>query len=326
MRVLAGDVGGTNARLAIVELGDGPAHLVDERDYASGEADGLAPIITRFADEVGELPERGCIAIAGPVVAGRVQATNLPWTVDRAEVARKLGIEWLGLINDFFAVGVGLEYLEPADVVTLQRGEPEDHGPVAYLGAGTGLGVGFRLWAGERYRVYASEGGHVDFAPRNRLQDGLLVFLRDKYGRASNERILSGAGLADLYAYLSTVASSAEPQPTVEAEMRALDPAAVVTAHALAGDDALCGLALDLFVSVLGSVTGNLALIAVATGGVFIAGGIAPRIVERLRSRAFLDALHDQGRLSPLVAKAPVHVVMNTKVGLLGAAGYAARH
>ncbi len=326
MRVLAGDVGGTNARLAIVELGDGPAHLVREREYASGEADGLASIITRFADEVGELPSRGCIAIAGPVVGDEVRATNLPWVVNRAEVARSVGIDRLGLINDFFAVGVGLEHLESADLLTLQRGEPEERGPVAYLGAGTGLGVGFRLWSGERYRVYASEGGHVDFAPRNRLQDGLLSFLRGKYGRASNERILSGAGLADLYAYLTTATAAAEPQPAVEREMQEQDPAAVVTTHALAGDDALCGLALDLFVSVLGAVTGNLALIAVATGGVFIAGGIAPRIVERLQSRAFLDALHDQGRLSPMVAKAPVHVVMNTKVGLLGAAGYAARH
>ncbi len=326
MRVLAGDVGGTNARMAIVELGDGPAHVEHEREYASADADGLAPIITRFADEVGELPARGCIAIAGPVVGDRVQATNLPWMVDRAEVAQAVGIDGLGLINDFFAVGVGLEFLEAADVVTLQQGEPVDHGPVAYLGAGTGLGVGFRLWGDERYRVYASEGGHVDFAPRNRLQDGLLSFLRGKYGRVSNERILSGAGLADLYVYLSTVASVAAPQPAIEREMGEQDPAAVVTAHALAGDDALCSNALDLFVSVLGSVTGNFALIAVATGGVFIGGGIAPRIVERLGSQDFLDAMHDQGRLSTLVAKAPVHVVVNTKVGLLGAAGYAARH
>ncbi|HEX8725578.1 MAG TPA: glucokinase [Gemmatimonadaceae bacterium] len=325
MRVLAGDVGGTNARLAVVEIGDGPARLVHERDYRSADADGLAPIIQRFANDVGELPERGCVAIAGPVVADRVQATNLPWTVDRAEVARAVGIERLGLINDFFAVGVGLEFLADGDTVTLQPGEPEEHGPVAYLGAGTGLGVGFRLWDGTRYRVYASEGGHVDFAPRNRLQDGLLGYLRGKYGRASNERILSGAGLADLYAYLATVALAAESQPAIEREMREQDPAAVITAHALAGDDALCGFTLDLFVSVLGAVTGNLALIAVATGGVYIAGGIAPRVVERLRGRGFLDALHDQGRLSPMVAKAPVHVVMNTKVGLLGAAGYAAR-
>ena len=326
MRVLAGDVGGTNARLAIVEVGDGPARLVQERDYASGDADGLAALVTRFADEVGELPRRGCVAIAGPVVDDRVQATNLPWSVQGAEVARAARIERFGLINDFFAVGIGLEFLAAGDLVTLQAGEPVEHGPVAYLGAGTGLGVGFRLWDGAHYRVYASEGGHVDFAPRTALQDGLLRFLRAKYGRASNERILSGAGIADLYAYLASAGGEAAPQPSVEREMRAGDPAAVVTGHGLAGDDPLCARALDLFVSVLGAVTGNFALIAVATGGVFIAGGIAPRIVERLRGSAFRDALHDQGRLSSLVAKAPVHVVMNTKVGLLGAAGYAARH
>jgi glucokinase len=326
MRVLAGDVGGTNARLALVDVVRGGARLIEEREYASGEFDDLATILSRFLEETNARPPRACVAIAGPVVNDRVQATNLPWVVERDAVARAAGIDRFRLINDFFAVGVGLEFLTAEDLVTLQRGEPVDHGPVAYLGAGTGLGVGFRLWDGKRYRVYASEGGHVDFAPRNGLQDGLLAYLRGKYGRASNERILSGNGLADLYAYLAGTSTAADPQPAIDREMAAGDPAAVVTRHALANDDPLCGLALDLFVSILGSVTGNLALIAVATGGVFIAGGIAPRIVEQLRSRAFLDALHDQGRLSPLVAKAPVHVVMNTKVGLLGAAGFAARH
>lgn len=324
MQVLAGDVGGTNARLAIIEAGDGTARIVREQDYASADYDGLAAIAREFLDAGGERPERGCIAIAGPVVDGAVQATNLPWTVEAARVGEALRIPRLGLVNDFFAVGMGLELLGRDDLVTLQPGEHRPHGAVAYLGAGTGLGVGFRLWDGERYRVYASEGGHVDFAPRNPLQDGLLRYLRAKYGRASNERVLSGRGLGDLYAYLRD-AQAAAPQPAVEREMTARDPAAVVTAHALAGDDALCAQALDLFIAVLGGVTGNLALIAVATGGVYIAGGIAPRIVDRLRGPTFLDALHDQGRLSTLVAKAPVHVVTNTKVGLLGAAACAQR-
>lgn len=325
MRVLAGDVGGTNARMAIVEIDGAAARLIEARDYRSGDFDGLATIVKRFLQEVEATADRACVAIAGPVVDDQVQATNLPWTVERAAVARAAGIERFGLINDFFAVGLGLEFLAGDDLATLQAGEPTTHGPVAYLGAGTGLGVGFRLWDGHGYRVYASEGGHVDFAPRDALQEGLLRFLRGKYGRASNERILSGNGLADLYAYLSGL-EGAKPQAHVEQEMQERDPAAVVTGHALAGDDAICERALDLFVSVLGAVTGNLALIAVATGGVYIAGGIAPRIVDRLRGPAFFEALHDQGRLSPLVAKAPVHVVMNTGVGLLGAAGFAARH
>ena len=319
MQVLAGDVGGTNARLAIVELTDGESRIVAERDYASREHDGLAAIVTAFLADTRAAPERGCVAIAGPVVDGEAHATNLPWTVDRAQVARAVGIERFGLINDFFAVGLGLERLRDDDLVTLQPGEPRLHGPVGYLGAGTGLGVGFRLWDGERYRVYASEGGHVDFAPRNDRQDGLLHFLRAKYGRASNERVLSGNGLGDLYRY-AAAAGLAVAQPAVEREMEQQDPAAVVTSHALAGDDALCEHALALFVEALGGVTGYLALIAVATGGVYIAGGIAPRIVSRLDSEIFRRALHDQGRLSSLVAKVPVRVVMNTKVGLLGAA------
>ncbi len=325
MRVLAGDVGGTNARMAIVEIDDSTARLIEQRDYRSADYDGLAAIVRRFVREVDAAPDRACVAIAGPVVDDRVQATNLPWTVERAAVARAAGIERFRLINDFFAVGVGLRFLAGDDLETLQPGEPTEHGPVAYLGAGTGLGVGFSLWDGHRYRVYASEGGHVDFAPRNDRQEGLLRFLRGKYGRASNERILSGNGLADLYTYVAGLEGAA-PREQIEQEMRDGDPAAVVTGHALAGDDPVCGQALDLFVAVLGAVTGNLALIAVATGGVYIAGGIAPRIVERLRGPVFFEALHDQGRLSPLVAKAPVHVVMNTGVGLLGAAGYAAQH
>jgi glucokinase len=324
MHVLAGDVGGTNARLAIVDVDRGVARVLREREYPSAEYDGLATIVRTFLDEAGERPAQGCVAIAGPVVGDAAQATNLPWQVNRVELAAAIGVARFGLINDFFAVGVGLEFLTAADLVTLQAGEPREHGPVAYLGAGTGLGVGFRLWGGTEYRVYASEGGHADFAPRNARQDGLLRFLRAEYGRASNERVLSGAGLADLYRYLKSE-HVASPEPAVEREMADQDPAAVVTAHALAADDALCEQALGLFVQVLGGVTGNLALIAVATGGLFIAGGIAPRIVQALQGEAFLSALHDQGRLSPLVAKAPVHVVMNTKVGLFGAAGFAAR-
>jgi len=324
MHVLAGDVGGTNARLAIADVERGAARIVHERDYPSADYDGLGTIVRAFLDEAGARPAQGCVAIAGPVVGDVAQATNLPWTVDRAQVAGAIGIERFGLINDFFAVGVGLEFLASEDLVTLQAGEPREHGAVAYLGAGTGLGVGFRLWGGTAYRVYASEGGHTDFAPRNPRQDGLLRFLRGKYGRASNERVLSGAGLADLYRYLESE-RVAPKQAAVERQMAREDPAAVVTAHALAGDDALCTQALDLFVEVLGGVTGNLALIAVATGGLYIAGGIAPRIVRQLQGQTFRDALHDQGRLSPLVAKAPVYVVMNTKVGLLGAAGVAAR-
>ena len=325
MRVLAGDVGGTNARLAIVEMDDAGARTVAERDYPSGDYDGLATIVEKFLADTGAAAERGCIAIAGPVVDGRAQATNLPWTVDGDALGRAARVAHFGLINDFFAVGIGIDLLGAEDVVTLQRGQPAARGPVGYLGAGTGLGVGFRLWSGDGYRVYPSEGGHVDFAPRSDVQQELLRFLRDKYGRASNERILSGNGIADLYRFLALDAGAAA-NPAIEREMNERDPAAVVTDHALAGDDMLCVRAVELFVRVLGAVAGNLALVAVATGGIYIAGGIAPRIVDKLTGSAFLEAFNDQGRLSTLVASAPVHVITNTKVGLLGAARYAARH
>jgi glucokinase len=221
-------------------------------------------------------------------------------------------------------VGNGIELLGRGDLATLQDEPARPEGPIALLGAGTGLGAGFLVWAGDHYRVLASEAGHADFAPSGETQIALLRFLHTEFGRVSWERLLSGPGIANIYRFLRASGVAPE-QATVRAEMVTEDPAAVIGRHGVAGSDCLSRRALDLFWEILGAEAGNLALSIVATGGVYLAGGIAPRLVGHLEATRFLDAFRNKGRLAPLVARMPVHVIMNQNVGLLGAAAYVGR-
>jgi glucokinase len=322
--VLAGDVGGTNARLAVVELDGRTARIARERRYPSRDYPGLAPIVRRFYEEEAARPDRACFGIACPVTGDDCTAPNLPWTINARQLAADIEIPRTTIINDFVAVGYGIESLGPPDLATLQEGTLESQGPIALIGAGTGLGQGFLFWEGDHYRVLASEGGHGDFAPRGTLQAGLLQFLGREFHRVSWERLLSGPGMVNTYRYL--LASAAAPeQATVRSEMKSEDPAAVIARHGLARTDCLSERTLDLFCEILGAQAGNLALTVVATGGVYLAGGIAPRIVERLRSGPFLTTFRDKGRLSELLSRMPVHVIMNPNVALLGAAAVAGR-
>jgi glucokinase len=322
--VLGGDVGGTNARLAVVELDGRTARIVREQKYRSRDYPGLAPIVRRFFKEGGARPDRACFGIACPVVGDDCTAPNLPWTINARQLAAEIEIPRTTIINDFVAVGHGVESLGPSDLATLQGGKPEPQGPIAVMGAGTGLGQGFLIWERDHYRVLASEAGHGDFASRGALQAGLLQFLAQQFGRVSWERLLSGPGLVNAYRYLLASAVAPE-QETVRSEMEQEDPAAVIVRHALADTDCLSDRALDLFCEILGAQAGNLALAVVASGGVYLAGGIAPRIVERLRSGPFLKAFRDKGRLSELLSRIPLHVIINPNVALLGAAAVAGR-
>jgi glucokinase len=324
MIVLAGDVGGTNARLAFVELDGSSARMVQRETYPSRDHPGLAAIVQRFCADVGSLPDRACFGIACAVVGDDCSTPNLPWTVNGRNLATEIGIPRTTIINDFVAIGYGIEFLVPTDLATLQAGSPTAHGPIALIGAGTGLGQGFVVWDADHYRVLPSEGGHGDYAPRGELQCGLLQFLGEEFGRVSWERLLSGRGIGNAYRYLRASGIAPE-QETVRDEMGREDAAVVITRHALAGTDCLSDRALGLFCETLGAQAGNLALTVVSTGGVYLAGGIAPRIVERLKSGEFLDAFRDKGRLSELISRIPVHVIMNPYVGLLGAASVAAR-
>ena len=324
MIVLAGDVGGTNARLALVELEGRGARIVQQRRYPSRDYPGLAPIVRGFCEETDTRPDRACLAVACPVAGDECTAPNLPWHINARTLAVEIGIPRTAIINDFAAVGHGVELLGPSDLVTLQEGSPTPQGPIVLIGAGTGLGQGFLVWQGDHYRVLPSEGGHTDFAPSGELQTGLLGELRRRFGRVSWERLLSGAGLVNIYGYLAASAAAPE-QAEVRCEMEREDPASVISRHGLAGTDDLSDRALELFCEIYGAQAGNLALTVVATGGVYLAGGIAPRIAERLGAGSFVRAFRDKGRLSELLSRVPVHVIMNPSVGLLGAAAVAGR-
>jgi glucokinase len=325
--LLTGDIGGTNTRLALVECADGRCEIIREQRFESRRYDGLAPIVREFLLEGTAVAiESACFGVAGPVRETTrgpvVKITNLPWEIDGARLASDFRLRHVRLINDFQAVGYGIEALAAADFAVLQEGRPVEHGPRAVIGAGTGLGQGLLVWHEDHYRAIATEGGHTEFGPVDELQIELLRFLMRRDGHASYELVLSGSGLVRLYEFLS------ERQPassTVAQEMTREDPAAVITRRALDGSDALCGAALDLFVHIYGAQAGNLALTAGATGGVYIAGGIAPRILARLQDGAFMRAFNRKANMSHFVEAVPVRVVLHPQVGLFGAAAVAAR-
>jgi glucokinase len=316
-RVLAGDIGGTNARFAVVDVsGPTEARIVHEARYPSSEAPGLAPLVLRYLGEAPSRPDVACFGIACPVVAGECKTTNLPWTVSERALAREIGIPQTTIINDFRAAGEGLHSLSDDEVLVLQEGTREPHGPIALIGAGTGLGQGYLLWDGSRYVVHPSEGGHVDFSPTDALQRDLLASLAAELDRVSCERILSGDGLERIYRFLASRARR---------DMAGNDEAAVIVQQAMAGTDTLADQALDVFIRAYGTAAGNLALTVLATGGVYVTGGIAPRIVQRLESGAFMDAFRAKGRLSDVVQRMPVRVVLTGDLALYGAAAVAAR-
>lgn len=274
-----------------------------------------------IADEE-HAPDRACLALAGPVEDGFAQLPNLGWRVDRAEAAEIVGVPSLRLVNDFVATGHGILELQDSDTGVLQAGNARPGAPIALLGAGTGLGVAHVDCGTRPARVFSSEGGHADFAPSDDAEWGLARFLTKRYGRASRERALSGPGLVDIYHYLAG-AEHGDERPLLGAEPDSEDSAATISRKGLLKYDPLAMRALDIFVSVYGSVAGDVALTIGARGGVFIAGGIAPKILGAIRDGPFLESFLAKGRLRDYLAAIPVHVVLNDEVGLLGAAAAA---
>jgi glucokinase len=326
-RLLAADVGGTKTLLAVVEQHGDAVEVVRQERYESAKYDGLVPMLRAFGVEKEKLAS-ACFAVAGPVADGVSETSNLPWIIRAAEIAQAANLRHVELINDFAAVGWGIPHLGPADLATLQPGKKQAQGPIAYIGAGTGCGQGFMVWdeSSSSYRVFASEGGHGDFAARDEIEIAIFEYLSQRHGHVSYERLISGMGIHNIYKALVEELGRAEaPAVRAEMEQESADPAAVITKHALAGSDATCGEAVDRFISIYGAEAGNLALRVLATGGVYIAGGIAPRMVDRLRAGTFARAFNDKGRLATVSAQVPVHVILNTQVGLLGAAACAAR-
>ena len=324
VRILAGDVGGTKTALAIVDLAGNRCLVRRLERYASAEHRGLAEIVAVFLAGERRRPSAAGFGVAGPVSAGRSRITNLGWKLDERALARATGIPRVALVNDFGANALGLRFLRPRAVATLLPGRADPVGPVALLGAGTGLGEAVLMRRAGDPVVVPSEGGHVDLGARSPLEDRLVRWLRGRFGRATRERVLSGSGLVLLYEFLGRV-GAAPRSASVEQRLRhAEDRAAFISALALARRDPLCRAALSRFVEIYGSESGNLALQYRATGGVYIAGGIAPRILPALRSPAFRRAFRAKPPMERLLERIPVRVVLDSRLGLYGAAAAAA--
>lgn len=314
--ILAGDIGGTKTDLALFT----PAlDLVVRRTFPSREHASLEDIVRQFLAEMPAPFDSACFGIAGPVRAGRVLTTNLPWTVTDEALAEVLRLREVRLINDLEATALGVGALRPEHLLTLQAGSPQGPGHQAVIAAGTGLGEAGLFWNGDQHVPYASEGGHASFAPRDARQRELLAWLEGEFGHVSYERVLSGPGLFNIYRFLRDTGRGTEPVWLAD-ELRQGDPPAVVSRAALAGTCDLAREALTLFVTLYGAEAGNLALKAYATGGVFVAGGIARKIRSAIENGAFVAAFVDKGRMEPLLRSIPVRLVLSDAVNLLGAA------
>lgn len=313
MRILAGDIGGTKTDLALY---DG-ATIVARKRYPSRDYPSLMAVALEFLGSI--TIDVAAFAVAGPVRDGRCKATNLPWEMDEVTLKEALRAP-VTLLNDLAAVIYGIPDLDPQrDLVVLSEGERDPQGPFAVVAAGTGLGEGIGVPTARGLRVLPSEGGHTDLAPRNEEEIELLRFMFKRHpARVSSERVLSGPGLVAVFDFVVTQ-GLASPKPETRAEMQATDPAAVIGRLGSSGEDPACERALSLFVSLYGSEAGNLALKVLPTGGLFIGGGIAPKILERLRRGDFMQALQTKGRMSDVLRTIPVSVVTSKDVAVIGA-------
>jgi glucokinase len=320
--ILAGEIGATRTRLAAFETEGSRLQCVVEKNYVSQQRDGLSGILADFIKTEGIPVHSACLGVAGPVRAGRSKISNLPWVIDAREVAMQLKLNSVGLLNDLEAYAYGIDGLESKDFITLGEGVDEAEGNRAVISAKTGLGMAGLYWDGFRHHPFACEGGHADFAPRNELQTELLVYLQKKYGRISCERILSGPGIKNIYDFLRDTNKADEPEWLRTQISAAPDPPALISRFALEGKAAICDQTLSIFVSVFGAQTGNCALNFMSTGGIFIGGSIAAKIVPRMKDPVFLESFLDKGRMGTILKDMPVKIVINDDCGMIGAARY----
>jgi glucokinase len=324
MRVLAGDIGGTKTVLAVVEISASRLSLLRSRRYPSADFPTFEDLLLTFLRSIGRRPSAAAFGVAGPVRGGSARPTKLPWVLHERKLSRLSGITHVRLLNDFVAAALGVPYLSRRKVLTIRAGEQESGGPIALIGAGTGLGQAGLVRCGRRWDPVASEGGHADFGPRNPTEDRLVAFVRKRFGRVSRDRLLSGEGLGHLYDFLRSERGARESRRVARALARG-DRAAVISRFGLASRDRLCRKALRLFVSIYGSEAGNLALQYRATGGVYLAGGIAPKILPALQDPLFLESFSSKPPLEELLARTPVRVVLDPRLPLFGAAAAAYR-
>ena len=336
MKILAGDIGGTKTILRLVEARDNGKKFetIEQEKYPSQEYPDLVPIVKKFFARIRKpSPDKACFAIAGPVISNTSKLTNLDWYLDSDRLSQELNLEKVSLINDFAAVSYGILGLEKEDLETIQKGEKVENTPIAVIGAGTGLGEGFLVPQGNNnYQVFASEGGHSDFAPRSQLELELLEYIKNKNNldRVSAERVISGQGIVSIYQFLRDT-NFAPPSPKIadkikqweENKTTEIDPGAVISVAAKQGNDILCNKTMEIFVAAYGAEAGNLALKILAYGGVYLAGGIAAKNISLIKGDRFLKPFVAKGRMTPLLEKIPVHIITNQQVGLIGSILYA---
>jgi glucokinase len=322
LMILAGEIGATRTRLAAFDTEGNKLQCVVEKTYLSQEHGGLAELITGFIKTEGIPVHSACFGVAGPVTAGRSKISNLPWTIDRRELASQLKLDSVGLINDLEAYAYGIDALESKDFITLSEGAEDAEGNRAVISARTGLGVAGMYWDGFRHHPFACEGGHADFAPRNKLDMELLTYLQGKHGRVSSERILSGPGIKNIYDFLRDTNKVEEPRDLREQMSQAPDPPALISKLAAEGKSPICDQTMSLFVTIYGAETGNCALHFMSTGGIFIGGSIAAKNVNKMKDPAFMKSFLDKGRMTPLLKQMPVKIVLNDDSGIIGAARY----
>lgn len=335
MLLLVGDIGGTKTILRLVSIDDRDRSFetIYESTYVSKDFPDLVPMVQKFLTlQDTPQPTVACLAIAGPVVNNTSNLTNLSWILQSDRLEKELQLKKVSLINDFTANSYGVLGLKDDDILTLQPGELDVNFPIAIIGAGTGLGEGFLIPQGKKHQAFSSEGGHTDFAPRNSDEIGLLQYLQKKLKveHISVERVVSGQGIVNIYQYLrdtNFVPESSEIGDKIRSweqqEEKKIDPAAVISQAALENSDRLCQKTMEMFVEAYGAETGNLALKFLPYGGIYIAGGIAAKILPLMKKERFLSAFREKGRMTPLMKKMPIHIVLNPQVGLIGSILYA---
>jgi glucokinase len=322
--ILAGDIGGTKTNLGLYSVENDKLVPSVKKSFPSKNYSSLEAVLREFMAGSTAPIAAACFGVAGPVIGGTSKTPNLTWFLDARELARCLGLDSVTLINDLEATGYGVGTLDTGDFQTLNAGNSEPQANLGIIAAGTGLGQAMLYWAGSGYRVLASEAGHADFAPRTPLEIELLSHLMPRFGRVSYERVISGPGLLNIYTFLRDAKNFSEPE-WLKKRLESEDPSAVISAAGLANEAEICAKSLDLFVAAYGAEAGNLALRAKALGGIYLGGGIAPKILPKLGDGDFLRAFTDKGRYSEFVSRVPVHVILNEEAALRGAASYGAR-
>lgn len=320
--LLAGDIGGTKTNLAIFPMDIEPRVPVAEDTFPSAQYPSLEALVAEFLTQNNMRIERASFGVAGPVVSRSAKVTNLPWTMDEQRLQETLHIPIVHLLNDLDAMAHGIPFLEPTDLYTLNAGTPVTGGTLAVIAPGTGLGEAYLTWESDRYHPHPSEGGHTDFAPTNSSEMEMLRYLQGRFGHVSYEHVCSGIGLPNVYAYYKDVVGLHEPAWLATQLANVADPTPIIIAAALDRnrDSELCKASLTTFVSILGAEAGNLALKVLANGGIYIGGGIPPRILPYFSDNTFLHSFQAKGRFTQMLANVPVHIVTNPKLALLGAA------